>query len=1525
MEPTAQNINIMIPGASSYTVVTVPLTDGAEQVQELSQSDYITLDWNSTTGDILPAGSYINYDGYTYSLVEPYTPTQVNEKEWRYTPKFEESFMLLRKVPYFFINEELDQKEQPSWVLTDTAQHHMDRLLIAISNAMPSGTYTAAVESDLYPASATIEFNNVDILSAGQMIADAFGTEFWYEKQPAGGIVHLSKARSQYGVIGLSVDTVTPTGTVVRGNVKPPTVNRTGEFYNRFYVLGSSRNMVQNAYTPSATKALCTERLTLNPDDYEGGYIDCRTPNSPYEPVFSKVLIFDDIYPSTVFEVGDDVLPRVRKRIDKHNPDSFVIIGYDEQEGEEPQPIYELYTLWYIQIPDYEFNDSTYDAEDNPDGSKIPGLNVSAHFNTGALAGREFEMRYIHVVSDTPPEEEPDAGDDNNDTDVEEGEGTVSGEVTEQGVKQPRDKSDTADFYLPVGDWWEIQFIDEGNYIIPDMETLVPTAGDELVVFNVHMPDECIADAQDRLAEAAEDEIDRNYIVGHAAGGAEVDHNTYTVKSNPVVFKNATQSDPIRSLRPGASVNLTLGYQRSADTRVIGLTKNLVQPWNQTIKLSSEVQKGAISELKESVEDASRNVGQLKDSNAFNSWVTRQIESLSQLLLNRIGDAGDTWLVDNTNLVDGKPSIKLNTKYAGAYTEGFLSAGGIGSSGGVPPTPTPGGSTVVWEGSPNSGYQRLVVNGDQNHNVALFGHVHDDRYYKKEETYSQTGVNTAISTAVTTFANTLGTAAYKNYTTAVNGDSTDNDVPTAKAVWTAMQTAANIWIVDPQNTVDGNPIVKLNPLYAGAYTEGFLSAGGIGTGGSGGGGGTTVSWGEESRTNYRKLIVGNPTATQYFVALQDHHHSIAEVDTLSTSLAAKAEKSVSITGTGYLTGGGNLEADRTITLTSQAKGYIDHGEEAYQLLNDLFRVHYVSGGTTIESLESRYGFWTEHFISAGGIGSESGGGGGGTTVTWGSEDPNRNYFFILNFDGSPTKKVATLGHTHTAAELASVLANYQPLDADLTAIAALSGTSGLLRKTAANTWSLDTNTYLTSVSGALSDITSIDSLLHFDTTNSRIGIGTSSPAQALEVDGYVKASGYYIGSDYISGFGAANDSPSLTGNYAWSPANLYGFIGNNIHNLISEASGSHLSVSQVTGGGVEFGVESGYAIPATTKITNWDNAYGMLYNTVTANYVLAGPTSGNAAAPAYRALVSADIPDLSGTYLPLTGGTLTAVANQGSTLTLTSSAGNVYTLLRFIPNNTGRTNPSDIDKVNYQFYDSTGTKIHGDFSWDSYWGTSMTCFDTNTGSQDVGKIGIKPSGTPYFCDGAGNYGTSGGEYTLALQNLPNTFKTLTPTSSASFNLGSTSAMWDTVYALKWCPTASSSIYVDYDNSAFHFSVGLYSDDFISAGGIGQSSDLRLKTNLREVRLTVADIAEAPAVEFEWVKNFKTSAGSVAQYWQKYLPHNVREDANGLLTMEYGNIALLSTITVARKVETHEEKIKRLEARVAELERQLNNA
>jgi len=71
---------------------------------------------------------------------------------------------------------------------------------------------------------------------------------------------------------------------------------------------------------------------------------------------------------------------------------------------------------------------------------------------------------------------------------------------------------------------------------------------------------------------------------------------------------------------------------------------------------------------------------------------------------------------------------------------------------------------------------------------------------------------------------------------------------------------------------------------------------------------------------------------------------------------------------------------------------------------------------------------------------------------------------------------------------------WQPYDADLAAIGALSGTSGLLKKTAANTWELDTTAYLTSStgvttvngsSGAITDVAkTTDKLSAFAATSS---------------------------------------------------------------------------------------------------------------------------------------------------------------------------------------------------------------------------------------------------------------------------------------------------------------------------------------------------------------------------------------------------------------------------------------------------------
>ena len=80
------------------------------------------------------------------------------------------------------------------------------------------------------------------------------------------------------------------------------------------------------------------------------------------------------------------------------------------------------------------------------------------------------------------------------------------------------------------------------------------------------------------------------------------------------------------------------------------------------------------------------------------------------------------------------------------------------------------------------------------------------------------------------------------------------------------------------------------------------------------------------------------------------------------------------------------------------------------------------------------------------------------TLTTISRAPTINVYNTQNVSGYLVTLPYNNGLDCTIASTTD-LSNYQPLDADLTSIAGLSGTSGLLKKTAANTWSLDTTSY----------------------------------------------------------------------------------------------------------------------------------------------------------------------------------------------------------------------------------------------------------------------------------------------------------------------------------------------------------------------------------------------------------------------------------------------------------------------------------
>lgn len=81
----------------------------------------------------------------------------------------------------------------------------------------------------------------------------------------------------------------------------------------------------------------------------------------------------------------------------------------------------------------------------------------------------------------------------------------------------------------------------------------------------------------------------------------------------------------------------------------------------------------------------------------------------------------------------------------------------------------------------------------------------------------------------------------------------------------------------------------------------------------------------------------------------------------------------------------------------------------------------------------------------------------GNITMWGKG----KYIYLPDSDLKLGKDPTANDHATRKSWVDTQLAGKQDADADLAAIAALSGTSGLLRKTAASTWSLDTATYLT--------------------------------------------------------------------------------------------------------------------------------------------------------------------------------------------------------------------------------------------------------------------------------------------------------------------------------------------------------------------------------------------------------------------------------------------------------------------------------
>ena len=106
----------------------------------------------------------------------------------------------------------------------------------------------------------------------------------------------------------------------------------------------------------------------------------------------------------------------------------------------------------------------------------------------------------------------------------------------------------------------------------------------------------------------------------------------------------------------------------------------------------------------------------------------------------------------------------------------------------------------------------------------------------------------------------------------------------------------------------------------------------------------------------------------------------------------------------------------------------------------------------------------------------------------------------------------------------------------------------------------------------------------------------------------------------------------------------------------------------------------------------------------------------------------------------------------------------------------------------------------------------------------------------------------------------------------------------------------------------------------ATGGFHNGSDIRFKHILRDVPLTVEDVAQAPSFIFRWTDGTAQGeqAGTSAQYWEPLLPQVVHTAGDGRLSMQYGKAAMAAVITTARTVVDHETRIKKLEQKMNRL-------
>ncbi len=330
----------------------IPVDDDSYRYRAIAQAKKVELRYSLVDHVELPTGTYIEYQGERYTLWYPSDFKKEGTRVFDYTVTFGGNEEILKKYKYKLLS---DKPYKLKFVMTATPRMFVE-LLVDNLNLYDSGWTVGTV---IEAPEKLLSFNHEKCWAVLGRLAEEFDTEF----EIVGKTINLRKVE-YYKDAPLKLS-------YGKGNGFLPGVGRANQGDNLpveiLYVQGGERNIDYSAYGSQTLLLPKSQELSYQgrryKTDKDGMYV--TRADKPLSSYNEDSYDASDIYPSRVGTVSET----------------------DTEPGEDTDG---------NDVTFYNFYDSSVPANLNFEDCLIAGQTMTVIFQTGRLAGREFDVKYVH-------------------------------------------------------------------------------------------------------------------------------------------------------------------------------------------------------------------------------------------------------------------------------------------------------------------------------------------------------------------------------------------------------------------------------------------------------------------------------------------------------------------------------------------------------------------------------------------------------------------------------------------------------------------------------------------------------------------------------------------------------------------------------------------------------------------------------------------------------------------------------------------------------------------------------------------------------------------------------------------------------------------------------------------------------------------------------------------------------------------------------------------------------------------------